>query len=266
MLTRKRIAALSVASLLTIAIAIYFAQTQPSYKGRNLDSWLDEVHERGVSEDFRAAIDSMGTNSLKQLMKYSVAIDTKLKVRTFTFFKNKLGLDLPFHFAESRRGPALAALMHLGPHAAPIIPDLMANFEKHPFTTVFPLVFIRQGVEPALINLCQSTNINARAAAAEGLARVQNGMGYIDQKLPGSYTTNLFFQLLLVTGDSTRQWIARNLSHTNPAVRRATADYFAIHPGLAKPVLPTLKTLARADRSPLVREAALNAVTAIETP
>jgi hypothetical protein len=258
--------AVSVVALCFIAFIATRLNNQPSHQGKSLDWWLLSVHEKGLSRDFYDAIDAMGTNSLPLLLTYSIAIDSNLKIRTAAFFKEKLGLNLPFDFAEIRRGPALAALMHLGPKASPIVPQLVGRFEEHPFTALFPLVFIQHGSDSAFISLCENKDQNARVAAAEGLARVQNGIGYAQAKQVGLTTTNVLFQMYLTKGDNTMQWIANNLSHSNHWVRRASAEYFAVHPGLAAPILPQLRTVEKDDESPIVREAAKRAISVIQAP
>ena len=247
--------AVSVLALCFIAFVAIRLNNQPSHQGKSLDWWLLSVHEKGLSRDFYDAIDAMGTNSLPLLLTYSIAIDSNLKIRTAAFFKEKLGLNLPFDFAEIRRGPALAALMHLGPKASPIVPQLVGRFEEHSFIALFPLVFIQHGSDSAFISLCENKEQNARVAAAEGLARVQNGIGYGHAKQVG-----------LTTSDNTMQWIANNLSHSNQWVRRASAEYFAVYPGLAAPILPQLRTVGKDDESPIVREAAKRAISVIQAP
>ena len=243
-----------------------FSERGPSYQGKNFDAWLLQVHEDGLTKEFYAAVDAIGTNALEDLLRYSTAQDSEAKIGTFNFLKEKLGVTMPLGFSEDRRGPALAALMALGPKASPIIPKLVEGFEQEPARMLFPLVFIRTGTEVAFISLCESTNHRIRTAAAEGLARVQNGIGYGDQKKSGTYTTNALFTMYLTLGDSTVDWVAQNLAHSNVWVRRASAEYLGEHPGITSRALPDLKMVLEDDESPLVREAAERAITAIEGP
>lgn len=261
---RNRVAVASVAALLLVLFFGALMERKPSYQGKNLDEWLLELHELGITEDFGTAIDAMGTNSLEHLLRYSTAVDSPTKIRTFNFFKDKLGATLPLPFAESRRGPALAALMRLGSNASPIIPNLAENFEEKPSTMLFPMVFIQSGSEPVFLSYCQSTNQRVRVAAAEGLARVQNGIGYGHSKQAGAYTTNALFTMYLTLGDSLIDWVTQNLTHSNVWVRRASADFLYERSRIGRRAIPALKRTQERDESPLVREAAERAISAIE--
>ena len=147
------------ASLLTIALIVAFSHSEPSYAGKPLSFWIDQLPARLVmtnsyaesypaayatiaeakadearllraSAEARKAVKALGRQCLPSLMhRLNTRDDSVLSGRLVGWgLKLKL-LKLTSRAARSAaqiRGQALTGLFELGPDASPAIPDLLA--------------------------------------------------------------------------------------------------------------------------------------------
>jgi hypothetical protein len=280
--SRKWLLAVLGAATAVLIVGYFGYPPQPYYKRKSLDSWLQFVNDTCTDNSssnwrekmsprlaqFYEAIDAMGTNALPFLLSYATNRDSRMKIQACDFFNRYRLPRLGLHLAEERQGPALLALAVLGLRARSIIPECVELFNRRPDTALLPLLLLGKEAETAFWSLCESTNQEARLAAVLGLAKVQQGSGYTECWQRGTFRTNLIYVMSCDAGPEEAETLARNLTHSNIFVRRASAEALGHYRTMTSGRLPAVeKSLEKCidDPSPLVREAARDSMRRIKS-
>jgi hypothetical protein len=274
MVRSKRQKRLFAGALIVIAVGVLgwaLSSREPTYQGRSLSFWLEEINEAGsleTCEPALGAIRAMGTNALPFLLK-NIKVGNKswFQNRMFAVAKRfpKLGRMLP---ASTRnQGPSCLALKALGTNASPIVLEL-GRLSADPKTTrwaALALFSIGPVAASGLEIGCASTERGIRANSANFLCKIADGehrtwsWGWN----PGANGKNQFGIGTIMDEDDARA-LAKLLRHANPSVRRASAEALLKYHTLDGAV--ALRDLKRAEKDDdeLVRQAAKEAIAAIE--
>ncbi|HEX7860987.1 MAG TPA: HEAT repeat domain-containing protein [Verrucomicrobiae bacterium] len=260
---RKHVAIVAVCLFALAALVVYSTRSKlPTHNGKSLDEWLVYVNRAGHWTNAGAAydaVDAMGSNCVPYLFKAAVAIDPPWKIKAASLWSRQTLIPFPFALSEERRGPAQFLLIGVRSKATAIIPEVNALRDSSPSQWMWLRSFFPDGLERDFIEGCQSTNARVRSCSAWGLARAPHGLRYHPSWGPGKFSTNNILHFGFTFNGDDIDWMAANLTHTNPHVRRASAEAIADHIGLATSALPDLQK-ALTDTEPIVREAASNAI------
>ena len=244
---------------------------EPMYQGRSLSFWLDQINEAGALENCDpalAAIRAMGTNALPFLLKnIEEGNNSWFEERMFGVAKRfpTLGALLP---ASTRnQSPTCLALKALGTNAAPIVPELgrLSADPKMARWAALALFSIGPAAAPGLEIGCGSSEQGVRANSANFLCKLGGGehrtwaWGW-NQGANGPSQ----FGIGTIMDEEDARALAKLLHHTNSSVRRASAEALLLYHTLDGAV--ALRELKRAEKDDdeLVRQAAKEAVAAIE--
>lgn len=145
-------------SMIALALALWWPQSEPRYQGKPLSTWLrgfesDSMEARWQSAE---AVRHIGTNALPQLVSAlrqpMSRAEPKWRQRLRALLAKQSLIKIPLSRPSDRRAEALAALDALGPMAKDAVPDLEALLHESPPDHRALMVLARTGPEalPAL--------------------------------------------------------------------------------------------------------------------
>ena len=252
-------------------LLLIFANAEPKYQGKKLSRWLDDINSAGSlsnAEPALQAVREMGTNSLPFLLEIIGERETGLKKRIVDLMERAHLHGFGFVLRRSLKSPACLALKTLGTNAAPIVPHLgeLALDQERTGWAVSALFSIGQAAVPGFERACESPLVSTRAGAAIYLCKVvdgsQRGWSWGWNRFnPGGRV--VFGVGSAFAGDDDARALRQLLKHSNPAVRRASADALRVHCRSTKVVFQELRS-AQMDPVESVRAAANDAIAAIE--
>jgi len=144
--------------LLTVTLfRVVFLQTEPTFEGKSLNYWIDQLPSVDIGPDGRSetinfpawyqtetearadearlkrklkkaaeAVDTLATNHLEILVKRLQLEDSSVKTKVWELAARLRIMDYPgFRTAVFRRGQALCAFQNLRSRAKPIVPQLL---------------------------------------------------------------------------------------------------------------------------------------------
>jgi len=137
-LKRYHLFLLTVGLLLTAACLVSVNRSkEPSYQGKSLSRWLDELPDLVLSEfnadaqiPAREALQHIGTNAIPFLLERIQAKDSTLKRKLIEWAERHDVSALRFKRAELRREEAAVGLRLLGPRALPAVPVLVSLLQS----------------------------------------------------------------------------------------------------------------------------------------
>ena len=224
------------------------------------------------TEPVSQAIRAMGTNSLPFLLAHIKRPPSPLRVKLFALLGKQRLVKLPFYGEEAYQWPSMLALHALGSQALPLLPELLpvAQDPRSCWGGVMSLLAIGTNSIPTLERACQSTDNIARTYAVLGIAILRTMRPpaiecvWLKAQLNGKPLLHLSPG---GTGDDAGE-IVKLLEHSDPAVRRASANYLALchwglHADVIRSAIPRL-TKALNDEDQRVRKAAGDALKSID--
>ena len=108
--------------------------SEPRYRGRSLDRWLDEYNRAGSLDQTKPAaeaIRSMGTNSLPFLLGHIEHTDSPFKRKVAALLEQQTLVNFPFFGLDRYQAPSILSLQALGSDAAPLLPELLSVPQDH---------------------------------------------------------------------------------------------------------------------------------------
>ena len=238
----------SVEKRLKIALAILFLagigvvgwlglkSTQPVYQGKHLDRWLDEYNRVGSmdkTEPVSKAIRAMGTNCLPFLLAHIKHTESPLKLKLIAILQKQKLVRLPFYGADPYQSTSVLALRALDSQAAPLCPGLLP-FAQDPSTRwigMLSLLAIGTSSIPTLERACQCTNIQVRQDAVLMMAmqKVMPPPWFSWNWSKAPINGKPLFELGLVVPEQDVGEMVNLLEHSDPAVRRASAEVIGLY-------------------------------------
>jgi HEAT repeat protein len=158
--------------------------TEPVYRGRRLNLWLERYRPDGDMPEVDEAVRSVGTNAIPFLLQNLQAKDSRLKPMLTV-------LGLKYISARIHHMRAEKGFSALGADASKAVPDIIEVYEQNPSASAREaaanaLVAIGPAAEqaiPALIKSTASTNSDVRAFALYTLGRMAIESDLVDPVL-----------------------------------------------------------------------------------
>jgi hypothetical protein len=245
---------------------------EPVYQGRTLTQWLDKYNRAGAlakTEPVSQAIRAMGTNILPFLLAHIKHINAPLMGTPVALLLRFI--KVPFYYGEDAcQSPSMLALHALGSQAQPLLPELLSAFQD-PRTRdmgMTSLVAIGPDSIPTLERACQSSSLEMRTDAVWLICMLKTvpprGLYcYWDKAINGKSWSRFRCWANGRSGPDLEEQLVKLLEHSDPAVRRASAERIASYPGglhddAKRSALPLL-TKALKDEDQAMSRAATNA-------
>lgn len=150
-------------ALVVCLLSVFFRSAEPSYQGKSLSRWLDELPDLVHSEfdadaqiPARDALHHMGTNTLPFLLKRIQARNSPLKIKLIEWAERYDVSALRLKRAEFLREEAAIGLRLLGPKAIPAVPalvKLLRDTNTSPFAA-----YALAGIDPKAVLSLNNTN------------------------------------------------------------------------------------------------------------
>ena len=173
----RRTFLLAIAVLLLVTVGWYlYATREPSYQGKTLTEWLEEINpliDAPLTEpsSAREAVRAIGKTGLPILLRLLETKDSPLKIRLETWAMKQSLVQVHFRRAWEIQYLGTAGFLALGPAGQDALPELTALLQN---TNSAGFAALSLGaIGPAAIPIlrCGATNTNAtlRIACLEGL-------------------------------------------------------------------------------------------------
>jgi HEAT repeat protein len=269
MTKRRAIWAASVpAVLVVVGFLVAQVSREPSYHGKSLSEWLDEVrggidriiinpYEREAKIDMaRFAVRQIGTNAVPHLIRMLGARDspTLLKFESLLW---KLGIKFATERADVKNQRALAGFEILGHAANSAIPELLSLLNREGSTNATVAMEIRMALTgigkdslPFILPLLTNPSPVLRGEAGVALGRLNPGLEVVADIIPLLHDENADVRRdTAVAFSNVRSELALpalivNLQDTNSNVRRMSAVALGFLGKKGVPAIPALKQAA----------------------
>ncbi|EEF57889.1 HEAT domain containing protein [Pedosphaera parvula Ellin514] len=155
-------------------------QKEPSYQGRYLSDWLEEVWylDGGVDPEAEKAVRQIGTNAIPYLLKLAITRDSALKAKVTAILPEKWFVSYATRSAHNHFSAAFG-FDALGSAAEPAVPTLIGllddkddDIRKTATRSLGSIGPEAQNAIPGLIRHLSDPNQDVRVCSAEALNNI----------------------------------------------------------------------------------------------
>lgn len=277
-MSHRRVKVLWIAAAVTMAILLlpFFLLRDPTYRGKPMRVWFDEIYAQGIENaEAQATLMHFEKDAVPVLRRELRAHDSNLKLRVIQFLARQKIFSIQFAPAEERHRRAMRLCGVLGPGAREAIPELTRFLVGFSTGTEDAASALARIGEDAVAPLSQAaTNVDHRVREMAVVA-----LGVMQDKAHAA--TAVLAQAMTDPVQKVRYYAAGALGQTaadvplavpalvsglkdpDEAVRRCCAQSLGTLGGRASSAVPALLQATR-DQALLVRLSARTALEAID--